>query len=610
MAYRIDTYDNSIVVSGFENGIADNPFDGIADLKNVNIISVPGEASVNFGTASLTPTIITNATASNLFPATDSVFTSSGASAIENGMCISFSSLSGLTGFSTNTPYWVTNVGVNGPGTFKLSGTFERSSNISYTLAGSGTFSTYNISTPKYFTKELGPVSVTNDSLYWMVDSAGLVWTNRLTTTSGAWIYTGNTVGTASGNGLVAYQGSDGSAYMFVFENSRINYTKTCTSSASSNISWVYGWKPSDGTTANAAGYLNTGTAVSNSHEAMLMPNGQVQYCDSNFIGRFYQKSFLVGATTFDPTNTATYVFDQNPIPSLGDIAQCLAYLGTNTLIGGRYNTIYVWDGFSTTFTYQIFIAENNIVKMLTVNTNTYILAGNRGRVYITNGAQAQLYKKVPDHLSGTVEPNFTWGGLASVKNQLYFGCYAVDNPSLSPLNFYGGLWAIDLDTKAIRLSNQLSYGSYSGYASAIIAQYVASVSNIGFGLLIGWNTGATNISGIDKTVGTPYTGSQSTIDSDLIPIGTFQKTRNFERVEFRLTKPLVSGESIVLQYRLDFSQSYTTILTDSTAGDFSSTGPVNFKNAQWLQLRAVLNSTASSPSYTRLKEFRITGLK
>ncbi len=610
MAYRLDPYDNSIVVSGFENGIADNPFDGISDMKNVNIISVPGEASVNFSTSSRTPPIITNASAANLFAATSDVFSSTGSTGLENGMCISFSVLNGLTGFVINTPYWVTNVGINGPGTFRLSLNFERSSTQSYTLAGTGTFSTYNMSTPKHFVKELGLVAVTNDASYWMVDSAGLVWTNRLTTTSGYWIYTGNTVGTANGNGLVAYAGSDSSAYMFVFENSRINYTQTCTSSASTAVSWVYGWKPLDGTTTNAAGYLNTGASINNSHEAMLMPNGQVQYCDANFIGRFYQASLLPGATTFNPTTKASYVFDQNPIPSLGDTAQCLTYMGTNTFIGGRYNIIYVWDGFSTTYSYQIFLAESNVVKMVTVNTNTFILVGNRGRIYVTNGAQAQLYKKVPDHLSGTVEPNFIWGGLTSVKNQLYFGCYAVDNASASSLDFYGGLWAIDLDTKAIRLTNKLSYGAYTGYASALIPRYFVNVSNVGAGLLIGWNTGQTNIAGIDTTVATPYTGSQATIDSDLIPIGTFQKTRDFERVEYKLTKPMVSGESVKIQYRLDFSQSYTDILTDSTIGNFSSNGAVNFKNAQWLQLRAVLNTTASSPSYTRLKEFRIIGLK
>jgi hypothetical protein len=218
------------------------------------------------------------------------------------------------------------------------------------------------------------------------------------------------------------------------------------------------------------------------------------------------------------------------------------------------------------------------------------------------------LFKKIPDHISGTVEPYFNWGGVAAMKNQIYFSFLVTANGGSSNSQ-YGGIWAIDTETKSLRLTNKLSYGTYAGYATALLAVPIGgtlfSPSNqAGNGLFAGWYNGSTY--GIDGASGNPYTGSETTIDFDLIPIGTYQKPKNFTRIEYRLTKPLVSGESITLNYRLNFSDSYTAIGSDSATGSYSNTFACNFRNAQWLQIQAVLNSTNSSPSYVRLREVRL----
>ncbi len=91
-------------------------------------------------------------------------------------------------------------------------------------------------------------------------------------------------------------------------------------------------------------------------------------------------------------------------------------------------------------------------------------------------------------------------------------------------------------------------------------------------------------------------------------------------RVEFKLTVPIVSGESVKLQYRQAFSSNFTdlsssTLFTYATSTTGGGTGwngysgayqDVSFEQSQWVQLRAVLTSTASSPSYCRLTELRI----
>jgi len=137
-----------------------------------------------------------------------------------------------------------------------------------------------------------------------------------------------------------------------------------------------------------------------------------------------------------------------------------------------------------------------------------------------------------------------------------------------------------------------------------------------GTGLWIGWRSteglvipGGTQY-GIDKTSSNPYIAGESEIETDLIPIGTYQKPRDLERVEFKLNKPLISGEYVSVYYRLDFSQGYTPMFIDDTVGDISNSSPVNFKNAQWVQFKIVTASTLTDPSYVRLKEIRILGLK
>lgn len=599
MAFHFDPYDKSLVVDGFENGIADSPFNGISDMRNVNIVSVPGEASVNFATTKVSAPAFTNVSVTSADAGADTItFTST--PTLETGQAVVFTGASLPAGIVAGTIYWVLKTSNT---TAQLYTSYAFSAVLNITGTGTGTFSTVNMNKPKHYTKD------TSRNTYWMVDQLGQVWSNTNLTSSNYWTFTGNRVPGSSftnGNGIGYYQASSGIGFIFVLHNSSIDYTR----SEGTLVSWNYQWNPTTGTlvgySATPTQRLNSALGTSTIHETLVGQDNVFYYCDGNYVGSFFEKVDGPPSTIiFNPLDTATYTWNKAALalPKI-DTAQCLAELGINLMIGGIRNAIYPWDRVSTSFNYPILLAEFNVAKMITVNTNTFVFAGNRGRVYITNGSNAQLYKKVPDHISGTVEPYYTWGGVASNKNQLYFSMSVTTNGQVA-IAQYGGLWAIDLDTKAIRLVNKFSYGTYLGYASAIIAN-TEIVSGTGF--FAGWDDGASGY-GMDTSSASPYTGSEATIDSDLIPIGTFDKARDFTRVEYRLTKPMVSGESVVLKYRLDFSQSYTTIITDSTAGNFSLSGNVNFKNAQWLQLQAVINSTASSPSYTRLKEFRIKGL-
>jgi hypothetical protein len=124
-----------------------------------------------------------------------------------------------------------------------------------------------------------------------------------------------------------------------------------------------------------------------------------------------------------------------------------------------------------------------------------------------------------------------------------------------------------------------------------------------GYGLLMGWFT---TTGGIDKGSSSPYTGSQAYIDSDLIPVGQYLSKTTFSNIEWKLATPLVTGESVTLSYRTNVTAGYTQIGTTNTAGLLSDFYTINFDQVQWVQIRAQLTSTATTPSFVRLMEIRL----
>lgn len=588
MSYTIDE-NNDIVINGWEKGISDDPYNGISDMRGVNIISVPGEASVNFDTTKISiPTVIDgDVTSANA--GTDTITFTGATGGLENGMAVYFTGGSLPTGIVANTIYWVNNVTAT---TCTLDTTYASGVTLNITATGTGTMVVVPMGTPKYYAYD--PI---NDT-YWFVDSNGRVWSNKVLTISNYFKYTGNTIdSTSNGNGLLYFEASNGTGYIFVWRNSRIDYTAVAT------VSWVYGWDPIDATTGNTDAYLNTSASINKNHFAVVGQGNTAYYTDGSYVGSWFQADPLV---PFVPTSLATYSFSKQAVGiETTDTANCLAVFGSTLLIGGSRNAIYSWNRLTFGYQFRILLAESNISWIEVINTTAYVFAGNRGRIYATNGVQAKLYKKVPDHLSGTVEPYFTWGGVCSIKNQLYFGVYATDNNNTA-INNYGGLWAIDMDTNAIRITNQLSYGDYSKYASMIIPKftYTSGASNpLGSGLFIGWP------GGVDTSSRYPYGEYLCYVDSDLIPIATFLKKRTFENLEFKLTTPIMAGEGVKMLYRTKFSDSFVEVGETTTAGIFSDVYTVNFENAQWIQIRVQLKSVdnpSSSLSYTRLKEIRI----
>lgn len=596
MAYRAEKNgeDIDIVIDGFEKGIADDPYTGIGDMRGVNPLSVPKEASVMFATGAVSiPPVVTTA-AFTCTAATD-IITVANTTNYYAGMAVIINTRSGAIGLSVTSgsnTYYVNNITAT---TFKLYSDLQCFVVVDILLDGSGTFSTAQLATPfaatlgfntSGFAIDSGTGQVYQDNYF--VDSLGQAWIIG----NGQYGYALNTLqflGNTNRTSLTT-SGSLGIAvfknYLMVFIESKIDYIAISNihDSSGPNGDWVIGWK--------------TITSSAQGHMALSATDDALYFCNGSAVGSILQNA----GSTFNPATSSTYTFNATALglPSY-DYAHCLAQLGTLLLVGGIQNNVYPWDRISTSFNYPLIVAESYISRIVSSNANAYIFAGVRGRIYITNGANVQIFKKFPDQIASTENPYYRWGDALYFRNQLYFGISGRTNGNTA-INNFAGMWAIDLDTEVLYMASPLSYNTYTGTVPVLIPMGVPNA--LGLAVYIGWlNT----TGGFDYSAGTPYTNYQSYIDTDIIPVGTYYDVSTDMQIEYKLSKPLVSGEGVKIYWRGNLTDSFTQVTSvTSVTGAISGAGQVNFQKQQWVQLRVALSSTASSPSYTKLREIRM----
>lgn len=597
MAYRIEGRD--IVIDGFENGISDNPFEGFNQMKGVNIISTPGEASVSFGASNMAPNAWSG-TISSVDTGADTItFTTVTGTVPRTGDSVTFTTSGGLPGgLSVSTTYWLLSMGSDVYQVF--TNMYLTGSQVNLTSSGSGTNTATTIT--------MGRVTQVEKNFGYVLDNNGRCWSPVSSSTSthstvAFYRFMNNTITNASGNGLVVYLSTNGNYYLFVFRNAVIDYTSLGTltpiQGGTTAISWVTGWQT-----------MNTVAGSSATHQAIIGQDNVVYYCDGQFVGSFREK---VGSS-FDPASSGTYTWTLQALAlPKNERAICLAEQGTNLMVGGIQNFVYPWDRISSSYKYPMLLAEKFINSMVTVNNSLYISAGSRGRIFISNGSNADLWVKIPDHISGTSDPIISVFDLTYFKNQIYFGCLYGTTGTQSGTS-YAGIWAVDVDTKALRTALISSTATSTTVAICGVPTYVASTTGLSFtdiNLITFSYNFSTSVGIADTFISTPNAEYYTSIDTDMVPIGLFLTKRTFENVEWKTTKPLVSGEAIKISARTNLSESYTLIkewvyADQPLTTDVGNFNEINFENAEWVQLRYEAKSTTASPSFVRLKELRL----
>lgn len=630
MAYRLEGKD--IVISGFEEGIADNPYQGIADMRNINLTSVPGEAPVNFKTQAmiLPPAVVAAAYTSTA--ATDLMTWTPGAVTLISATAIQLNTNSS-TGISTGVVYYVGNISGS---TFQLftnpTDAALNSSPVNITSNGSGTFSTFQLAKPTHKCTDQGQVLAARTNGIpcansYIVDSRNQVWILISYTgisgapfTAGQVMYMGNISTTiAQGDNSICVWNN----YLFLFYYNKTDICDLSLSTAPASM-WTYNW----------AGFSPSETP--GSLRCLVAQDDAIYICNGDQVSSILE----VAGEVFIPSDPTTYTVNVTALQlPVGEEATCLAELGTTLLVGGTGTSIYPWDRVSTSYNYPITVPERYISLIIGTNSNAYIFAGNRGRIYISNGANIDIFKKIPDYISGQVQPFLLTGGISNVnatpasgqtpmgdafywRNELYFTFIARSEAGNALLTTVVGVWAINLESEALRCVMKMSYDTYAGTIPVLLPD-LQSFRPGGEGMFCGW-VDASNVVGVDNSIRTPYVNFEARIETDMIPVGTYLDPFTGSQIEWKTSVPLGGGgtaETIRLSYRTNLSDSFTLIGTTTATGTSvvgSTTGTttgsyavsdyyaVNFQKVQWVQFLVESSSNATTPTLNRLTEIRI----
>ncbi len=427
---------------------------------------------------------------------------------------------------------------------------------------------------------------------YAILDDGGHVFES--TSITGTWAYLSNGAILTSAtrfDGLAYWLG-----YLWKTRSTKLDYWN--------GTVWVNGWDPSTGSTGGSPLFGGV------KHFMYVATNNQLYITNGNKLARI----FAPDPASFDPTAPATYDFNDEilDIPST-DTALSLAEVGggstsqSTLLIGGSFNAIYPWDKISPSFSLPIYVGDSYIKNMVSVNQNAFIFPGNtggRGRIYITNGSQADLYFKIPDFVFGEQDPYFEWGDAIFHRNELIFGFVPTQNSGSGVIQGFAYVWALNLDTKKFRAISPLPSGS-NFWANATCLIAAANPSGPGFSYIAGWSDNSSNTAiGYSGTTAGVGIGNVAT---DLIPIGSFILKNTFTQVEFKLRSPLQSGENITILAQTDQATTNANLTFSPTpaAGSISGVAPVNFEKNQWVRFVVSLTGNSAS-SGVRLKEIRI----
>lgn len=303
------------------------------------------------------------------------------------------------------------------------------------------------------------------------------------------------------------------------------------------------------------------------------------------------------------------------------ETAQTMCEIGNTVLIGGKTNIVYPWNQIDATPTDFINLPESDVKVIVNANNTAYIFAGNKGNVYVSNGGVAALALKVPDYCAGIhgtpltyIEPVFEWGDADYLRGRVYFSI--LDQTSTKAGNC-GGIWSFvpvqNMDPSqdigvALRLENQQSYGDYDGVANLIIPNLEQNVTSPQYWAVWqdSYSTGTSNF-GIDYTGTVPVT--TYIVETDLLNLGTFLDKQTLEQVEYVLSTPLATGDSVQLYYRENSTDTWATCGTviEETADKISGYFQPNFEKSQRLQFRVVVTTAGTTASsFVRLMQLRV----
>lgn len=663
MAYRLEKNSNGeqdLVIDGWEQGIADSPFKGIGNMRNVSIKYYEGVAYVNYKRIR-----INTAGGNQVFTGTSSPsqLTLSGALTLQVGDAVVLSTTGSLpTGLSPGT-YFIQAIN-SGTGVFQVATTLGGSA-VTITGAGSGvqTLTLVTMAKPKFYTRSTCNPTELNARVY-ILDSAGRVWQNSGTVNSLPYfqLLVGNTVDGATVQGLGFY-----SSYLVVFRNTAIDFCGTASGQTSdvNSSNWINGfvsdetvtvsgmwsmgdvagdisapWPAMTGTYEFTIGSVNQRIFISftngsiaatwnmpladnvtgsisihmtspfaSTHMALVSVNdGNLYFCNGQWVGAISTANDRI----FDLDFPANAIFNAAALelPTYEN-SVWLSEIQQNLIVAGN-RKIYPWDRVSTSWNNPVPLNED-IVRMTNILNNLYIFAGNKGDVYESNGYSIYPFKKMSDYITGTIDPAYSFGGYMAHRQRLWFTAFAQNSQTnaailngIFSLGIVSGGSTYTADTSGtLNMESQNSNGLLNASAT-YDALLIDDESQNYDTYYSAWYDGSTG--GVDFNNTTLWSNNEAIIETDIIPVGTFLQNKTYSSMEFKLDQPMRSGDSITIYSRNSLSDTFTFVGTTNTATLSFPYTPLALENLQWIQFMITLscNATATSSSFMRLREVRI----
>jgi len=632
MAWRREE-NGDIVIDGWEKGIAENAFDGIFDMVNIDIESNPGCATaklkpIRSNAASTSSTFTVDTTTDIVTVASSVRVTYANGNNNANGLTCTLTNSGGAlpAGLATGTVYWI--IADASSTTFKLANSFANyltNTPVDITGTGTGTHTLTTVSMGQVISSDIAVegTSVGNQSFV-VLDNNGVIWVQKQSlatsynTTQWVQIPNGGVFG-STGNGatLKIFQNA-----LFVFRGATVDVYFTVNNFSTAGT-WYNAWK-----TTLTSVYL---------HPLYVGTDNTLYWGDASattisalgYIGSLRQNaSTLIFTDTGNPTTSTNFTFSTTALdlPS-GEIPTAISELGVNLMIGTVTNKLFPWDRVSDSFSIPLAVPQRNCRRLINANNILYIFSGSLGRVYKTNGSQAVIAFSVPTHIIGSTsstslnEYASTWADIEYIGDNLIFSVN--DNGVTSGIT---AIYKYNITTGTLQRNNLEGAAGVVNIVGAIFPGIAAqgafapsgTPGPFGYSDVIYtyiWSTSGTNQANVYTNLFTDsYTDDSCYVISDAIPIGTFLRNTTLSQIEFKLAKPMsLAGDFIKLQYRkvIDASASFTDIGSytyDSAFPDrVSFEFPINVENSEWLQIKCVSRAAeGTGQSLLPLREIRI----
>lgn len=335
--------------------------------------------------------------------------------------------------------------------------------------------------------------------------------------------------------------------------------------------------------------------------------DGNLYFCNGRHLGRILAQNENI---SFKPSISMTYTISYGVVDVLdpNDTITDMTDLKSTLVVAGE-EKVYTWDYISPNMSSPSPVGEP-IHRIINLLNNIYILAGQKGNIYISNGYSSQLFYKIPDYISGVIDPVFAWGDLMVHRSKLFFQSLVKSNAGA---NILAGIFSLivsptqnDPSPLALTIESQNSYGltpASGALANGLLIDNPAATNGID-NYYSAWSNGAST-GGIDYNDTSVWQNWEGVIETDIIPLGSILEKRTLSHIMFKLDRPMVSGDAIRISWRPSLSDSYTLMGTTTTT-QLSDYYQSNIHQAQWAQFKIEFKGASSGSSRIPLQEVRI----